>query len=141
MIRLMKLLVASAILLSATLNGAMAGPSSRTATASYGGDPGTIMITFNGPSVHIALTTTDNIRTQEDERLVSVEIADDSREPVVGLIHQGNAELGFYCGTGTERFPLANKKPIHVHMLSGYVTECMASSNPSEGTVTLTFDK
>lgn len=141
MTRMVKILAASVLLISATLYPAMAGQSSRTATASYGGDPGTIMITFSGPSAQISLTTSENVPVQDDERFVSMEIADDSGEPVVGLVHQGKAKLGFYCGDGTERFPLANRRPVHVHMLTGFSTECMTGSNPSEGTITLTFHK
>jgi hypothetical protein len=137
---MVKVLAASVLLISATLYPAMAGPSSRTATASYGGDPGTVMITFNGPSAYVSLTTSENVPIQDDERFVSVEIADVSGEPVVGAVHQGKAALGFYCGA-TERFPLANRRPVHVHMITGYSPECMTGSNPSEGEITLTFHK
>ena len=141
MIRMTTLLASSALLLAATLNGAMAGPSSRTATATYGGDLGTIAISFGAYGGHIYLTTSEDAPVQKDERFVSVEIADDSGEPVVGAVHQGKAELGFYCGAGSERFTLANRRPIHVHMQTGFSTECMIGSNPSTGTVTLTFHK
>lgn len=138
--RTLTILAASLLLVAATLYPAVAGPSSRTASASYGGQPSTIMIKFGAFGAHISLATSDMVPVQADERFVSVEIADASGEPVVGAVHQGKAELGFYCGA-TERFPLANKRSIHIHMMSGYSTECMAGSNPSEGTVTLTFHK
>lgn len=141
MTRLTKVLAASVLLISASLHPVMAGPSSRTATAEYGGLPTTIMMTFGDSGAHISLATSENVPVEDDERSVSVEIADDSGEPVVGLVHQGKAELGFYCGEGTERFPLANRRPVHVHMLTGFSAECMTGSNPSEGTITLTFHK
>ena len=141
MTRMVKMLAASVLLISASLHPAMAGPSSRTATANYGGEPGTVMISFGAYGGHIYLATSENVAVEDDERFVSVEIADDSGEPVVGAVHQGNAELGFYCGEGTERFPLANRRPIHVHMQTGYSTECMIGSTPSAGTVKLTFHK
>jgi hypothetical protein len=141
MTRLAKMMLATSILLvSALLNPVMAGPSSRTATAGYGDEPPSqITIELGDDGVNFFLAISDRVPVEEGERFVSVEIADDSGEPVVGAVHQGKAELGVVCGDGAERFPLVNRKAIHVHLQTGMSVACSTGSTPSEGTVTLTF--
>jgi hypothetical protein len=136
--RMLSITAASTFLVTATLYPAMAAPSSRTATTSYGGEFQSIMISIGDFGAQISVATSEMVPVEDDERSVSVEIADASGEPVVGLVHQGKAELGIYCGE-TENFSLANRKPVHIHMITGFSTDCMTGSNPTEGTIELTF--
>ena len=141
MARMIKVLTATLILVLTSLVPAAAGPSSRKATASYGGQPSTIMMEIGDSGASIYTMHSDKVLTEAGEKFVSVEITDDSGEPVAGRVHQGGADLGVACGDGVEQLALVNRKPIHVHLQMGLSVECDSGSSPSGGTITLTFHR
>jgi hypothetical protein len=86
-------------------------------------------------------TETGKVDIETGERLVSAKILDDSGDPVTAEVHQGGAELGVICGDGSEELLLVNKKPVHLHLQFGVAADCGGVSNPSKGTIELTFSK
>lgn len=136
----MKLLAVVVLLVSASLQSAVAGQSSRTVSVDYDGPNGLVISAVNNYT-YIYTIQSDKVPAEEGERSVSAEITDESGNPVAAAVHQGGAELGITCGAGAEKFTLVNRKPIHLHLQFGVSTDCTGVSTPSSGTIELTFSR
>ena len=126
------------LLVSASLSPAIAAPSSRTVSVGYE-QPNTIVISAVSDGPTISTVSSEDVATAAGDRRVSATITDDSGQPVAAQVHQGNAELGVICGTGSEELTLVNRKPIHLHLLFGPSPDCTGFSMPTTGTIDITF--
>lgn len=108
---------------------------SRTETVAYESTSGAhVMDTV---WVEVASDGPPEARPLAKERTVSIALEDESGRPIAGVAHQGDAELGDFCGTTEAPLTLVNRKPVHVHVYSG--PGCADVSLPTTGTVTFTF--
>lgn len=71
------------------------------------------------------------------EKTVSITLEDESGRPVAGVVHQGEEELGKFCGETEAPVTLAGRESVHVHLYSG--PGCADVSMPTTGTVTFEF--
>lgn len=71
------------------------------------------------------------------EKTVAITLEDDSGRPIAGVAHQGDEELGAFCGQTEAPATLVSREPVHVHIYSG--EGCTDVSVPTAGTVTFEF--
>jgi hypothetical protein len=130
-----KAIVAICVLMALSAVPAVAGQGdARIVSYEYSG-PNSVELGENG-SGSFGIYTVAKPRAGESS--VSVEIVDESGRPVFAGLHQANRELGDFCGQSDDLL-LETKKALHVHLYMG--EGCDDISTPTEGTITLTFQK
>ena len=116
---------------------ATGAPRSRTETVAYERASGAYLA--ETVLVNLQLGPMPEATPQAREKTVSITLEDDSGRPVAGMAHQGDEELGAFCGQTDTPLTLVNRKPVHVHVYSGQ--GCGDVSLPTTGSVTFTFTR
>lgn len=115
------------------------------APAAGGGSERTATVPYENPAVLIGDAFTVQVNSAPEaapargEKTVSVVLEDEIGRPVAGLLHQGDHDLGDFCGATARPIPLVNRKPVHVHVYSG--PGCSDVSVATRGTAAFTFTK
>lgn len=135
--RVMVLTATIALLVTPLIAPAGAAPTNRTDTVAYDG-PNVIMISVDSSRTQTFSVESDMVMPEAGENFVSIEIADDSGQPIGAEVHQGRAVVGTFCGSG-EHLALVNNKPIHLHLQFGVSVDCAAPTVPTSGSITFTF--
>ena len=113
---------------------ATGSPRERTETVPYE-TPGTHFM----DAVWVEVGPTSEAVPMPGERTVSVVLQDESGRPVAAALHQGDHDLGVFCGETGKPVRLVNRKPVHVHVYNG--PGCSDVSVATQGTATFTFFK
>ena len=142
------LLVLVAAMLTGTILPAVGAPSVRTAELPYRG-PSEIEV--GTAAVHLgAITLTDEqlvgpaiFETYAGERFVSLEIVDDSGNPIQGHVDQrfkgGDELLGHFCGSTERPFRIVPRRPVRVYPGSKACDGGVVGA--TQGTVVARFSK
>lgn len=130
------LALASALIV-AVVAPAAGAPRQRTETTAYDRPAGIHLV--DAAWVELITAELPEARPQAREKFVSVTVTDDSGRPVAVVAHQGETELGAFCGQTEAPLPLASREPVHVHIYSG--PGCSDVSTPTAGTVEFTFTR
>lgn len=114
---------------------AAGAPRTRTETVAYERASGAHL--SEDVSVDVAAGEMPEAAPMAREKTVSITLEDDSGRPIAGVAHQGDEELGAFCGQTEAPLTLVSRKPVHVHVYSG--EGCSDVSVPTAGTVAFTF--
>lgn len=131
----MKGLVLACAAIVAVVAPATGAPRQRTETIAYDRPAGIHLA--DAAWIEVAAGELPAARPLAREKTVSVAVTDDSGRPVAGVVHQGEAELGDFCGETEAPLQLASRAPVHVHIYSG--PGCSDVSTPTAGSVDFTF--
>lgn len=135
--RTMKGLALATIVTVVAVAPATGAPRSRTETVAYERASGAHLM--NVAWVEIAAGDLPAAQPLAREKTVSITLEDDSGRPIAGVVHQGDRELGEFCGQTEAPLTLAGREAVHVHVYSG--PGCADVSVPTAGTVIFTFAK
>lgn len=127
-------LIPSVALLVLVAAPAAGGGSERTTTVPY--DTPAVLV---GDALTVEINGVPEAAPARGEKTVSVVLEDESGRPVAGVIHQGDADLGDFCGATEQPVRLVSRKPVHVHVYSG--PGCSDVSVATQGTAAFTFAK
>ena len=116
---------------------ATGAPRSRTETVAYERASGAYLA--ETVLVNLSLGPMPEAAPQAREKTVAITLEDDSGRPVAGMVHQGEEELGTFCGQTETPLTLVSRKPVHVHVYSG--EGCADVTLPTTGSVTFTFSR
>lgn len=129
--------VAVTVVVVALLAPAAGAARARTESAAYERSSGVHVL--DAAWVEVAAGDLPQATPLGREKNVSITITDDSGRPVAAVVHQGDHELGAFCGATEAPLPLASREPVHVHVYSG--AGCADVSTPTAGTVEFTFTR
>ena len=135
--RTKKGLALAAVVTLVAVAPAAGAPRSRTETVAYERPTGAYLA--ETVLVDLAFGPMPEAAPQAREKTVSITLEDDSGRPVAGVAHQGDEELGAFCGHTETPLALVNRKPVHVHVYSG--EGCADVTLPTTGSVTFTFTR
>ena len=134
MTRATKSVALATTLLLLSIAPAAGGPRQRTENVPYDTPAGNVMDTL-----WVEVSGAPEASPLAREKFVSVTLQDDSGRPVAAMLHQGDEELGAFCGSTEEPVRLANREPVHVHIFTG--PGCSDVSTATKGTATFTFTR
>ena len=135
--RMTKVLALATVVTLVAVAPAAGAPRSRTETAAYESASGVHLMDVAW--MEVAAGELPSAQPLSREKFVSVTLEDESGRPVAGIVHQGDQELGDFCGATETPLALSGRKPVHVHVYSG--AGCSDVTLPTAGTVTFTFTR